>query len=442
MSVDGPVIDLGELRPEEPAEQRRPPLALTRGVRNGALAGLAALTAVLLGGSATPGPAPVRRVAVIDVAPVRAYALGDGDAFVLRQQADGGAGDAVTAYALADGSRRWSVPAGPGMYDVQWWGEFGLLIGVTADQRTVAWDAGTGAVRWRAAGTFAGVAAGTVLLTDTYGPAGRRRLTVADPRTGAPVWSVQAAGFGSLGVDEADGTAAAARVVDVADDGAVVVRRLADGAEAGRGRVERRTGPGREGAEFRVDVGDGLLTTVETDGRGTTVAAYATDGLALSWRRHITGRRDVNRCGPVVCISDGVTVTGHELRTGRQVWATREWRWTGAVEQGYLVTHVGDPENPQVRLVDPATGRTVAAYGGGILAWGSRGLLLRPEQAGPGGRRELGGRAVVTRVGGDGRPARVLGTISGVTWPDCRGVGPYLVCPTVLDALVVWQVDG
>jgi hypothetical protein len=278
-----------------------------------------------------------------------------------------------------------------------------------------------------------------VLLTDTYGPAQRRRLTVVDPRTGAGVWSVQAAGFGSLGVDEADRTAAAARVVDVADDGAVVVRRLADGAEVGRGRVERR---GRGDAEFRVGVGDGLLMTVESDGRGTTTATYRTDGLAPLWRRHIAGRRDVNRCGPVVCISDGVTVTGHEPRTGRQVWATREWRWTGAVEQGYLVTHVGNPENPQVRLVDPATGRTVAAYGGGILAWGSRGLLLRPERAGPGGRRELGGRAVVTRVGRDGRPARVLGTISGVTWPDCRGAGPYLICPTVLDALVVWRVDG
>ncbi len=441
MSVDGPVIDLGELRPDEPAG-RRPPFALTRGVRNAALAGLAALTAVLLGGSATPAPAPVRRVAALDVAPLRAYALGDGDAFVLSQEADGGAGDAVTAYALADGSRRWSVPAGPGMYDVQWSGEAGLLVGVTVDQRTLAWDAGTGALRWQAAGTFAGTAAGTVLLTDTYGRDRRRRLTVADPHTGTGVWSVQAAGFGSLGVDEADGTAAAARVVDVADDGAVVVRRLADGAEVGRGRVERRTGRGHDGAEFRVDIGGGLLTTVETDGRGTTAATYRTDGLALLWRRHIPGHRDVNRCGPVVCVSDGVTVTGHEVRTGRQLWTTREWRWTGAVEQGYLVTHVGDPENPQVRLVDPATGRTVAAYGGGILAWGSRGLLLRPEQTGLAGRRELGGRAVVTRLGRDGRPTRVLGTISGVTWPDCRGAGTYLVCPTVLDALVVWRVDG
>jgi outer membrane protein assembly factor BamB len=434
MGADPPVIDLGVLgAPGQPAAAQpgaaRPPAG---GVRTTAVAILAGLAA-LLGGSAPPPPERIPQVATIGVANVRSYSLGDGLLYTLDQTADGAPADTLTAYRLADGARRWSVPVDPGTFDAQVWPDDGLLVAVAADERTTAFDPATGARRWQARGGFAGTVAGFALLISRNVPDGER-LAVADPVTGAVRWFLDLPELGSTAYDDAGQVA----VLDSA--GTVVVRRLADGAELRRGRLDRQVRRHDPTAQTELRSADGLLTVTETDEDGITVSTYRADTFALLWRRTVHADA-VNPCGALLCVSDGTTLTAVDPRTGHPRWVSRGWRWTGSSVQGRLLGNAGDDENPYWGLVDPATGRTVGDYGAVTLVHAADWLILRREHV-PGRRLVLGARTVVSRLGTAGGPDTLLGTVSGVVWQDCRGAGPYLVCPTVLGALTVHRLDG
>ncbi|GAA0801954.1 outer membrane protein assembly factor BamB family protein [Spirilliplanes yamanashiensis] len=428
----GPVIDLGVLGPtgdDEPPAGPGLRHALPGTVRNTAAAVLAVLAAVLLGGSAPPPGERVAQLAAISIDGVRAHTLGDELVYVLAAGAD-----ALSAYRLDDGTLRWTVPVDPGTFDVQFLPRIGAVLGTTADERTTAFDAVTGARRWRAPGGFAGDLGEHLLFTTRLAGTGDR-MAVADPATGAARWEFALPADGSITLDERAG-----EVYLLAADGTLTVRRLADGAVLRGGRLDRQVPAGDPSAWARLQSDDGLLMLVETDALGaTTVSTYLSDTFALAWRRPVD-TEGVNRCGPLLCLTDARSVRTLDPRTGAERWTNRQWRWTGEQVAGHLVGNAATDDDPDLGLIDAATGRTVAELGPVNLVRGDDWLVLRRERV-PGRRLVLGARTVVSRLTAGGPPA-VLGTVSGVVWQSCRATGRYLVCPTVLGMLTVHRVEG
>jgi hypothetical protein len=220
-------------------------------------------------------------------------------------------------------------------------------------------------------------------------------------------------------------------------DGTVLVRRLADGAELRRGRIDRQIRGDDPATHTDLHADGGLLTVTETDAAGTTISAYRQESLTLLWRRTVRSE-GVNPCGPLICLTDRRSITAIDPRTGAQRWVNDQWRWTGSSAAGYLVGTSTGGEDPDVGLIDPGTGRTVAAFGQVTLVNAGDWLVLRRERI-PGRRIVLGARTVVSRLG-PGTAGPVLGTVSGVVRQDCRGAGEYLACPTVLGLLTIHRV--
>jgi hypothetical protein len=131
------------------------------------------------------------------------------------------------------------------------------------------------------------------------------------------------------------------------------------------------------------------------------------------------------------------------VRTGRELWRNPRFRWTGRAVLGRLVgdaIDASDSDDPDLALLDPATGRAVAAVGQAAIVQAAQPYVLRRERT-PGRRLVLGARTVVSRLDATG-PQEAVGTVSGVVWQDCQGAGTYLACPTVLGQLTVHRVDG
>ncbi|MET8836286.1 hypothetical protein ABZV78_20520 [Micromonospora sp. NPDC004540] len=258
---------------------------------------------------------------------------------------------------------------------------------------TAAYDAATGALRYRRPDRVYPAGDGAVAVTEVRSVAdpGQRIQGLVhgvDPATGANRWSVSVPSTAVLAV--APGRPGG--VVLVHDSGLARLHDVRNGAVLGAARLP----PAGYAPDNPLVVGDHLVLRHPAPG-GTALSGYDLPGLTPRWRRLLAGGEVTEAgCPGLVCLRAVRDRRALDPATGDVVW-----RWPG--------------------------GAGWRAVPGGRDA--DRVVLVRP--AGD------AGRTLVTTAGRDGpRPAGVLP--AGIR--DCHAVGDALACRGPDNRLAVWPL--
>ncbi|MFI5834607.1 PQQ-binding-like beta-propeller repeat protein [Micromonospora sp. NPDC051300] len=402
------VIDLGELRDEAPAPGTadRPPRAVGRPFRVAAVLLVALVTLAAAVPSGRPAP---RRIP----GGTGAAAFLSGDRAYVVRRAEREPGWEVVAY--REGRPRWraAVPAGGDVVGL--WEQGGRALAVArtgvgagdSGWETAAFDAGTGALRWRQAGVA--FPAGDALLLRPDGETPLRRVATDDGRT---LWSAPANrdvlfGFGPSGVD---------RILLVPGSGETVVLNAATGARlAERDLHPDEELPGGRGLQST----DGLL--LETRGAGARVQAYELDTLRPRWTAELPLVDHLERCGALLCAARQTGgMWALDPDTGAVRWTVERWQSVLWADAGRLLVATGGSDGDRLAVLDAADGRLVADLGD----W-----AVLPQS-------EIAGRLFLTRPLGGGRQVLAEPDLSGgppvvrdvLTGTDCTAGTTLLVC--------------
>jgi hypothetical protein len=335
--------------------------------------------------------------------------------FVVRQQT-------LTAYDLATGATRWSAPAPAVMSQVpsvadgvvvapdgfeRYFEQPDLVLARTT--RTVARDARTGAVLWRAAGAPQVVSGGSVLLADGD------RLRDVGLHDGRSRWSRPVTGLSSAVV-------LGDAVVTAAADGRLTVLGYGDGSLR---RTEKVPWPGR--AWLSAAAGRLVVTSQGPSGLTSSVV-YRPGTLAELWRADGT----LADCHAVLCGTDPGGLIGYDPDTGARRWTAAGMTVAWPVRDDRIVA--SSELNGRFQLLDPATGRAVGAPGSGLGSWRTEGRSAVADAPAPSsvfalrGETDAPGGAVVVRIDVGTGSRYLLGAIGGTGWIGCRNVAKYLVC--------------
>ncbi|WP_433309594.1 PQQ-binding-like beta-propeller repeat protein [Micromonospora chersina] len=258
---------------------------------------------------------------------------------------------------------------------------------------TSAYDAATGALRWRRPDRVYPAGDGAVAVTEVRSVAdpGQRihgLVHGVDPATGADRWSVSVPSTAVLAV--APGRPG--RVVLVHDSGLTRLHAVRDGAVLGAARLP----PAGYAPDNPLLVGDHLVLRHPAPG-GTALSGYDLPSLAPRWRRLLAGGEVTEAgCPGLVCLRAVSDRRALDPATGDLVW-----RWPGGA--GWQVV-------PGGRDAD-------------------RVVLVRAAGE--------GGRTLVSTAGPDGpHPAGVLP--AGAR--DCHAVDGALACRGPDNRLTVWSL--
>ncbi|MEV0005531.1 PQQ-binding-like beta-propeller repeat protein [Micromonospora sp. NPDC050980] len=403
------VIDLGELRDDAPAPGAplRPPRAVGRPFRSAVVLLVALVT---LAAAAPPQrPAPRR---IPGGSGAAAFLSGD-RVYVVRPAAHRVGRDVV---AYHEGRRLWRA-AMPGAGDgVGVWEQGGRVLtvgraGAGEEWETVAFDAGTGALRWRQPGVA--FPAGAALLLRPVGGSTStavRRLAPADGRTlwtapVAPHQNVQFS-YGPSGVD---------RILLVPNSGETVVLDAVSGARLVARDLHPQGPPGARAMQSA----DGLL--LEILGAGATVNAYELDTLRLRWTAELPQVSYLRRCGALLCATRGTAgMWALDPATGAVRWSSDLWTQVLGSAAGRLLVAAGRSGAEGLSVLNEADGRLVAELGDwDVVPQGEAAgplLLTRPLGA---------GRALLAEPDLSGRPPVVRDVLTGT---DCTAGTTLLVC--------------
>jgi outer membrane protein assembly factor BamB len=224
----------------------------------------------------------------------------------------------------------------------------GLVVVGGRNGEVIAFDAETGAERWKAASTSEViatplVAGGLVVVRSNDG-----RTFGFDAADGTRKW-VFDRGLPNLSVRGNGTPVAGGELVYLGyDDGSVIALRLADGLLAWEQLVAEPDG--RNDLERMADVDGelqlGLSELYATSFRGQTVAISTTNGEPM-WNRDIGGYGGLALLADRVVLADPAgTVWALDRNTGSALWKqealARRWLTTPAVQGNYIV--VGDIE--------------------------------------------------------------------------------------------------
>jgi hypothetical protein len=432
------VIDLGEDR--GPSDDAGPRYG-TRRARGPSGWAVTAVLALLLGGpvaAAAPATPLLREIGDVPVAANDTFAV-TAESLLLVHSPDTGT---LSAYDLADSSRRWQIPAAGVSYRLRSGGGLVLLRQrgfSVAGGDTVALSAGTGATRWRTPGTVVSVAGSPTVLAvsevRSLAGAGRRvegTVLGVDPVTGAHRWSVTVPGTAVL--QPVPGRPA--RAVLVHDDRRAELRDLASG------RVLAETVlPAAEYTTNNPNVVGGTLLLRHPAAGGPRVAAYDLATMRLLWSRPASAAYETRVCGPSACLVGRSGVRAVDPVSGAHRWSRPQWQ---AVEErgGILVAYGRTPDDDGlVGAVDPRDGRLLvdlsrwenmpAADPAGQI------VVTRTEPApGASGQADAPPRIVVGVADPVAGRVRSLGDLPPRA-VDCRSTAGRLVCRTD-GRLVVW----
>jgi outer membrane protein assembly factor BamB len=345
----------------------------------------------------------------------------------------------VTAFALADGRQIWSrdlpetvpylgedraspvllVPTGELVVPLRDGGSQYVFTG------TIALDAATGAVLWRASGSGSGWAAtGTALLEErTPDGSSIARLRLVRLADGSTVWSrdtPQVQQWIMLGADPARPD----RVAMVSQDGDLSVLRLADGTETAAGPVEWAPGSPKDGDFLTLTAeGDALYVLRMTRGR-SIATAYSDRTLHRLWRaEQPSAGSGAYPCGAVLCMGGNGELVGYDWVTGAVRWRAPGQEYAMAASRDLLIAG-GGPGSSRQTLLEAATGRRLADLGSARPPWtfdGGTLITLGYSSSAP-------GRTVVSQVDPDTGQIFLLGTIEAITDWGCRLAGKLLLC--------------
>ncbi|MEV0807904.1 PQQ-binding-like beta-propeller repeat protein [Micromonospora sp. NPDC050200] len=423
------VIDLGELsRTAEPVRPSRPPRPVGRPLP----VALVALLALLSLAGAAPGPPRPARLAVPAIAETGPLVAGDLLVLPVPITTASGTLRELTAVGLADGRIRWRSPLPVGHQPVVL-AEVGGDVVVTADPGgepvSAVLDRASGRVRWRQAGVAVPTGDGGLLLEDAEPD--RIAVRGVDVGSGATRWSA-VIGPGTIGYRHDD--RGITQIVLVTHSGRVEVRDR----DTGRLAVAFRVPPARGSVHDTTRVaGDMLLI----DGDQGQLAGYGLDTGSLRWQVPFDPDTSfAQACGDAICVGQPPGVRVYDPATGRLRWVDDRWYPAWLVD-GRLLAVSYDGERESFGLLDPATGRVLAALGPWQLVAskvsGGR-LVERPllvTRAVSGGRQLLGELDVGT---GEVRARDVLPG----GWELCSHRGRTLVCRRSNGEFGVWRLGG
>ena len=442
MTADAPLIDLDAPppRPDGARPAGRPRLPPVRSLL---VAAVALLALAVLGPAAPPAP-PMRLVLSAGGTPAAAFTLGPGALYTASYgPTNPNSESGVRRFELGDGSLTWAASLPQNVQNLVVEDRTGVLMARSgSDPRITFLDSRTGAVLWRSEQANTSVLSmttrGVLVVTDVPGAT---ELRLADARTGRPVWTrtLEArVSFGPAGLWSGD----PGRIVVIGLSGTVVTLDAATGAELGRGDLGvalRRADTFAGDSASAATVGaDRLVVRRRADGRNT-LTAYALTPFARLWEREDGAAGFAVDCGAVWCVSrrNGDVYTEGPERTGVDAIDPADgrlrWQAPGAAyagRWGRLLVAVDAREEPEVTVLDPATGRQVRRLGR-VIRIGD--LLLHPDTV----------TAGATWVGAldqaDGS-WRVLGRVDSGAAYGCESGYGHLACPTVAGPTRVWRL--
>ncbi|MET8147227.1 PQQ-binding-like beta-propeller repeat protein [Actinoplanes sp. NPDC049668] len=375
------VIDLGRVdhEGEDPPAASRPRPLRRREWRRLLVAVVAVCCVLTVTGSARPEPrGPVQLWDVPFALEADAYVLSGDGIFVL----DDSGGRRLTAHDARTGAVRWSTAAGDssGLAGV---GDGTLLMpaGLTVindvepdgspsyrefSRETVAVDAATGRQLWRQPGEIMSVVSDRALLLEWDETGERsRRIRMVRLRDGGTVWSRDRTGAVSWTIDRTPGVRAD-RLLTVTAQGRAEVIEPADGSIITTGTLPRpgdHSAIALQGRQFYQD---------QTVRGRTTITAYDIDTLRQLWTVEQPSSGSFG-CGPVVCISDGESIFGHDRATGARLWRLSGTSGVYPLTGGRLLAE--DEHGARHTVLDGTTGRRLAELGRGRPVWDSQGRV-------------------------------------------------------------------
>ncbi len=442
------LIDLGEASHDAP--EHVVPVNVPR-VRRLALAVVAIAGMLTLSGAVAPGPAAVRPLWTAPLRDEESVTLTDDTAYLDTYAAAGEA--RLTAYDLATGAVRWTVPAGTG---VSWNGpapagdvllvptDHAMVSEKVADgtysiafnRTTIALDARTGAERWRTAGEVQpAFLDGSALITEFDDHAHLTRLRRVGLADGRELWSRATPATASWALLwQADRPS---EIVTATAAGEIRFYRYADGSLRFTGRLPWRIG--RTQAADLYAAGSYLaVRRSEVSSAGSTI--YRPDDLTELWR---TGDRTgfVTACGPLLCSISETEVVGRDPATGRERWRYAGVQGVRALTPDRLLLEQDSLDGTRL-LVDAATGRAIGPPPTGQAAWAHTAF----GEGAPGGSvfilrrtREPPGQVAVTRLEVATGKQSLLGTVGPIGEQTCVAATRYLACRAA-DKLIVTAV--
>jgi outer membrane protein assembly factor BamB len=425
-------IDLGELGT---TELQLPPRPLDRrGIARTALALLAVLGLLLVGGSARPAPPWLHTAWSTTMVDGDEAGFTGTTAFVSRGT-DGRT--EITAYRLTDGRRLWAATVdeiGPIAPEPTADGTALLLRAdpVSIERResdtvrltlyfyrtTIALDAATGAELWRAPGEQGSAIGDEVLLGEHDDRGSLSRLTMVDLHDGHQVWSRPVPGAESWTIVEPAGRPA--EVVTVGADNRLTFLRYADGSVSRSATLPEKV----TGVAFL----DGYLLAMNADDDGRSyresTTVYRWDDLSPLWAAETTDG-GIIACEPLLCTIDQAGVVARDPATGRELWRKPGKRAVRTVGDNRMLIadfeHDGD-----TLLVDATSGRQIGESALGQVPWARAehdSVLVLRRTSNPLGLES------VTRLDLDTGRTTLLGTINPVLEITCWDLDRYLACP-------------
>jgi outer membrane protein assembly factor BamB len=335
-------------------------------------------------------------------------------------------GPVLKAYDLATGALQWSAPAtdvvaqapsvvagvivAPDGFQKYFNRPDLVLVRTT---RTVARDARTGAVLWRAAGAPEDVTDQSVLLVDvgTGAVAQVREVSLHDGHT---LWTRPVAHLANVVV-------VGDAVVTAATDGRLTTLRYGDGTVA---RTEKVPWP--DNGELSVAAGRLVVTAQQPASQMSTV--YGPDTLTELWQ----SGGALTDCGTVLCGTDPSGLIGYDPDTGARRWRVAAMTVAWPVADDRIIA--SSELNGLFQLLDPTTGRHVGAAGTGLGTWiTDAGSAVAGTPAAPSafvlrGVTDASGKTAVVHLDLRTGEQYVLGAVDGTGWIGCRTVPKYLVC--------------
>jgi PQQ-like domain len=468
--ADGVVIDLGQ--DWSIADDDR---AARRGWVRAWVVALVLVLAVVLTGGAEPvrrafvalAEVPLAEAAVIALSPDRVFVADRSDSVVVGRTWHG----VVAAYALPGGALRWRTRIPEVPEELRLAPGARVVLAASDDNRvgvvrTMALDAGTGALLWSSASAVfahapAGGAQGLLFDHDAAG----QMIRLADLRTGRTIWSRAVPEGGGVQLIHGAALSDPVRVLLTTPNDAVELLAEQTGAVLAAGRpggprpAGEQPGGGLPGGADRAPemraqvtmVGDRLLV-LRPHGGSTAAALTAFDLTTFTEQWTLTWTGYPTACGPMICLAGEDALTAVDPATGAAAWRTREWQVVQMIDRDHLLARAHQPEMP-MGLLDVRTGRVLMRMSdwtpvwesGGTPVWESgwmpawdpaaarTGLVVRPDT------RQYSRFWFATLDPRYNAPS-LLGYLQRVVSQDCQTTGDLLACPTLRRTMQIWRL--
>jgi outer membrane protein assembly factor BamB len=429
------VIELGELARDGDTPPPATPVRLDRRmIRQVTLVVVAALTVLGATGSTPSFRHTVR--------PLWSTHYGEGDSMAIDattlfagQLEDGSA--TLSAFDLATGRKRWTVPAGVDsvplrpvvdgvlvmpdtVTDARIPQDDGTFMVQTFTSSTIARDTRTGRALWTLPGDAIETDPGSVLLGESNHNGSLTRLRVIGLHDGVTRWSMPVRGVDVWAVDDHGGRPA--RIVLGDGSGLLTVLDYADGSVVHTGRVSGQWPRiGGAGVYSSLQVIDNRLVVSRADNESNESTVYRLDNFQELW--HSDGF--VIDCGAVLCAMETSGLIGRDPVTGRPLWSRADLSGMWPLANGRFLGNGSSSSGPY-QLVDSATGRGIGDAVRGEPTWT--------------GASPVGSVLLIGIVASDYRLSSViqldldtgrsylLGTVKEVEHFGCQSAPGYLIC--------------